>query len=202
MTGATASNYVTVFGSILEAVGSVYSGYQNNSVAKYNAQVAEAQANLVESNIRTRNLITDTNIEIRNRRASKEMRYIEGEQVASYAKAGVKLTGSPIDVIVSSRANQELDLALTNLNDRMMTNQSNMTDTLTATGYRTQARLDKASGLSAISQGYANTAKSLLSAAVKYKSSSVLGKDTIGGTSGSSLYNKVGSDYSIGSRRW
>jgi hypothetical protein len=199
-TGAQAGNYLSIFGSILDSIGAVYSGYLENSVAKYNIKISEAQSALVESNIRYRTSMTDIGIEQRTSKARKDMRIIEGEQVAGYAGAGVKLTGSPIDVMLESRKNSELDLALLNLNDRLMTNQQNITDTVTSAGYKAQGMLYKAAGSQALAKGFASATKSLLSGMTNYKSPSVLGNETIGG--GRSLYEKVGSDYSIGSRRW
>lgn len=184
MTAAQGSGYLSIFGSILDSIGAVYGGYQDNAVSKYNAKVAEAQSALVDANIRYRNTITDININNRTNRAKKEMDLIAGEQAAGYASAGVRMTGSPIDVMLESRKNSELDLALLNLNDRLMANQQNITDTVTSVGYQAEAKLTRAQGAQAIAKGFTSASKSLLSGLSNYKSPSVLGNETIGGVGG------------------
>lgn len=146
LTAAQGLGYISAVGSILEGFGSMYSAAQAKKISKYNAKIAEAQAALVE-----------TNMNLRTLRARKEMKTLEGAQIAGYAKSGVRtMTGSPIDVMVDSRANLELELSLQNINDRV-----------TAAGYRSEALLYKAQGAGYMAQGYSNVARSLLSAGYK-----------------------------------
>ena len=182
---ANACGNVSVYGSILEAIGSVYSGYLNKGVQKYNAKVADASARLSDAQVG----LINVNANIRNLNAKKEMRQVEGVQVASYAKSGVKFTGSPIDVVMQSRSNLELDYALNNIND-----------SITAAGYTAQAGMQRAEGLmykakgyEALSSGYASATKSLISAGIqKYgmQSKGILGNETIGGVGGNTMQTK------------
>ena len=174
---AAMMGYASIFSNILGAIGSVYSGYQQNAVARYNRKVTDAQARLSEAQVG----LISANAAIRNTNAKKEMEQVAGTQIASYAKAGVKFTGSPIDVVMSSRANLELDYALNNIND-----------SITASGYLAQAGVQraqgvqyKAAGYNAIATGYGSATKSLISAGVKSalmnNKDRLLGSDTIGG---------------------
>jgi len=162
LTAAQRLGYISAVSSILEAFGSMYSAAQAKKISKYNAKVAEAQAALVE-----------TNIGLRTLRARKEMKTLEGAQIAGYAKSGVRaMTGSPIDVMVDSRANLELELSLQNINDKV-----------TAEGYRSEALSYKAQGAGYMAQGYSNVARSLLSAGYKLyesRASVPAGKKKIG----------------------
>lgn len=169
--GMSASSFgaVSAFGSILSAIGGIYSGYLSKQVAEHNAKVAEAQAELVQANIGVRNYIS-----------KKKIKELTGTQRAAYSKAGVKLTGSPIDVMVDSQSNMELETSLANINDQM-----------TASGYQSEAMLYKAKGLASVATGWANASRSLLSTAgdlyTKNKKSTIgttinpVGRSTIGG---------------------
>lgn len=161
ITGAQGGLFVSAFGLILSAIGGVYGAYLNKGVQEHNAKIAEAQAKLVEANIGVRNYVSQ-----------KQIAQMTGTQRASYAKAGVKpMTGSPIDVVVDTQSNMELETALSNINDRM-----------TAAGYQSEADLRRAAGYAGVALASAKAAKSLLSTGtdIYLKTKLDTGKKTIG----------------------
>ena len=167
MSGAQGSGYASAIGSVLQLGGQIYSAYLQKSISKYNKRVAEAQAALVEQNIK-----------MRTYRAKYEMNAIQGKQIAGYAKSGVRLSGSPIDVIQESRFNAELNLEMANINDR-----------LTAAGYRVEGQLYSAQGNEAMARGYSKAANTLLDmGSTLYSNRRANTTQTIGGTSAQGSY--------------
>lgn len=103
-----ASSYLAVAGLIgggISAYGSYKAGEESKEQADYNAITAETERTHIEA-------VGELN-EFRRR---KQLATATGEQIAKYAKSGVKFTGSPLDVIADSIANAELEIAIGKFN--------------------------------------------------------------------------------------
>jgi len=129
-------------------------GAYQGAVAEYNAAVARSQALALET-------VADIDI-ARQRKIATRLR---GTQVAGYAKAGVKLEGSPLEVMIDSAAEAEKDIAITRYNAKI--------GILQAGSQVEQYNISKKIALS-----NAATSSNLLRASAKFNQSQVITKGT------------------------
>jgi hypothetical protein len=153
-------SWVPVAGSILEAGGVIISGIQEKKAQEYNARVAEQQAEATRIGMR-----------LTEYQKRKQYGYIFGTQRAGYAKAGVKTTtGSPLDVMLDSIANAELDIAIDRFNTEVQ-----------AMGYESEAELRRYYGKQALYGSIARGGMTLLKAGATYASNFTTSKTTTPG---------------------
>jgi len=131
----------TLLGSGLKGLGQIQSGYDADLAYQFNAAVARANAAAVQ---------TSSDFDIA--RLKKAKKSLSSAQLAGYSKAGVKMEGSPIDVMINSAAEAEIDILINKYNTQMKTISLNA-----------QAEQDEASGKSAIRQGWLGAGSTLLS---------------------------------------
>ena len=111
------------FGTILSAIGTgftvasqVKQGQQQQQLSNFNAAVSKQKAQL-----------TQQAGDLRIDRLRREKRRFAAKQTAAFAKAGVRLTGSPLQTIADSAAELEMDILIEDFNTRVgvMNAQSN-----------------------------------------------------------------------------
>lgn len=90
---------------IMSMAGQYSAGAMESASAKYNAAIADAQAR-----------ISKTVGEIEAYRVRKEAKRFLGTQHALQAKSGIELSGSPLQVMIESAAEYELDAQITEYN--------------------------------------------------------------------------------------
>lgn len=96
---------IALIGGGIQAFGQFQEGQEAERTQKFNAQIAEQEAELT----RKASILEEF-------RARKRLKTFTGKQIAQFAKAGVEFTGSPLDVIADSIANAELDIAIDKFN--------------------------------------------------------------------------------------
>jgi hypothetical protein len=139
------------FGVAAGVAGSIGAGVQQQQAAKANAKEATQVAAYDEAQSRDR------------------AKRLLGQQSALYAKAGVDMTGTPLDVTADTAAQQEIDaLAI-------------------RWGGQQQAAAFRAQGQQSLVEGFGSAGKSLLSGATAWGdrtggSSSASGTITVNGT--------------------
>lgn len=89
------------FGDLIQAGGAILGAFEGDSAGKANAQAAREQA--AREAERTR-------IELERHR--QDVRKLKGTQTVQFAAAGVRLSGSALDVMADSAARAELDADL------------------------------------------------------------------------------------------
>ena len=90
------------------ATGQITQGIQANRASQFNAAVSRANAQAIRQS-------ADLDIY----RQKKTARRLKGAQIAGYAKAGVRLEGSPLEVLLDSASEAELDMMITDYNARV-----------------------------------------------------------------------------------
>lgn len=131
---------LTVASTAFSVYGAIQSANAEASAAKYNAKVADQNANIARQQAAAD--------EDRQRRiAAKTMGGIR----ANYGASGVTLEGSPLDVIEESAANAKLD----ELNIRY-------NGELQAMGFQNTANLDRSRAANAKTSGYLTAGSALL----------------------------------------
>lgn len=162
-----------LLGSFLDVGNQIYGGFLSNKVSKANANLAQAQGNY-DSSVQEFNAAVSranaeairTSADIDIERQKKFAKRFKSGQVAGYAKAGVKLEGSPLNVMIDSAMEANLDMAITDYNANIGVMQAQSQ----AKGY------DKSSQ---IAKSNAETSSKLLKTAGKFQQSQAI----IGGTS-------------------
>lgn len=176
---------LSIFGSVLQLGSQIYGGILQNKIAKANASAARAQGNydsavqefnaaVARANAEAIRASADIDIE-RQKAGAKR---VKSTQIAGYAKAGVKLTGSPLEVMIDSAQQAKLDIAITDYNAKVGIMQA-----------QSQAKgFDKSAQ---ISKSMAETSSNLLKTAGKFERNQKI----IGGVSnfGTSLLSTVSS---------
>lgn len=133
-------------GAVASAAGAVTSGIAQSNAAKYNAKLADQNAQVARDQAAA---------EARLQREKSEK--ILGATRAAYGASGVTLEGSPLDLLEESAANAELD----NLNIRYKGTLQSRGYMNEASLYRAQARNARTSGIiegiSSIGRGIGNS---------------------------------------------
>ena len=108
---AVASSALTIFSLAstgFTAWGQAQEGEERASTEQFNADILRQKGKIVKARSRLNIL-----------RQRKEAKTVMSTQQALYSKAGVALTGSPLQVIEESAANAELDILITEFNTLM-----------------------------------------------------------------------------------
>ena len=90
---------------VIQAQAQLEEGKQEQKAQEFNAQIAGQQADLVRKKA-----------DLGEFKARKRLKAFSSEQRALFAKSGVTLSGSPLDVIQDSAANAEFDIAIDRFN--------------------------------------------------------------------------------------
>jgi len=130
-----------VIGTTLAVSRQIAAGQQQAQVFEFNAAISEERAKLARQAG-----------EVRVERLRRERRRFTARQTASFAKAGVRLTGSPLQVIADTAAELELDILLENFNTNIQIQSA-----------RTDADLDRIRARQARTAGFINAGTTLLS---------------------------------------
>lgn len=151
---------LTVGSTLLGAAGQIQQAQATASANKFNAQVAEMNANLADR--RARDAIERGAQEEQRKR--QEVAQIKGKQVAAMAANGVDLTfGSPLDTIVDTAVLGELD-ALTIRTNAYREAYEHRVD---AVNKRADASMSRAAAKNAATAGYIGAAGTVLTGAGK-----------------------------------
>jgi len=121
--GISAGAGLTLLGGVLDLGSNIYGSYLQSKVYKANAGLLEAQGNyssavaefnaaVARANAEAIRASADLDIE----RQKKAATALKSGQIAGYAKSGVKLEGSPINVLIDSAQQAKLDIAITDYN--------------------------------------------------------------------------------------
>lgn len=132
-------------GDIVSGFGSVIQGQQEREMGKYNAAIYEQQAQAERTSQQL--------LETQKRRILKSR---IGEQTALYAKSGIKMTGSPLEVMLDSITNAELDISIDKYNSEVK-----------ARGFESSAAMAQWESKQKRNMSYFSAGKSLLSGAVE-----------------------------------
>ena len=89
----------------IESLFQLFAGDEAKGAYDYNAQIAEQDADLIREGAKLEEF-----------KSRKKLKQFTGNQVAAYARSGVEMTGSPLDVIQDSMANAELEIAINQFN--------------------------------------------------------------------------------------
>jgi len=129
-----------------KVAGAIRQGREEQAALEFNAGVARANAAAVK-----------TSNEFDLLRMKLQGKKLRSAQAAGYAKAGVRLEGSPLDVMIESAANVELDMFIEQYNAQTQVSQ-----------LMNQASQMEKMGKRAVKNSYFNAATSLLSSASNY----------------------------------
>lgn len=147
--GASGGNMGMVTSGAISGLTSIATGLINaqrtKNVYKFNAGMAQLQG-------RVARLQADVEI----KRIRQDARSLLSSQRAAYAKSGVMLTGSPLEIMIQSMKDAELDIIFTNINADLAT-----------TGYNIQAGLYKSAAKSAQMDSFVDVGKTILQMGTK-----------------------------------
>ena len=135
--------------AVVSAGSAVYSAQERKKAAAYTAKSAEEAG---EESTAMANLEAE--------RHRDKIRRLKSSQIASYAKSGVKMEGSPLEVLADTAAQADLD--------EMIIKHGGQAE---SSAYGAQAMLSHMKGRSASTAGYINAGSSLLSGAYNISSS-------------------------------
>jgi hypothetical protein len=160
---------LSLVGSLLDMGTSVYGGILNSGINKANAQLALAQGNYASSveeynasvaraNAIAIRAVADFDIERQKKAATR----FKSGQIAGYSKAGVRLEGSPVEVMIDSATQAKIDIAITDYNAKQgiataqsRAQQFGISGQIQKSNYNTQSSIFKSASKSAIYEGIA-----------------------------------------------
>lgn len=136
---------LAIIAALVSAGSAVYSAQQQKKTAAYRAKLAEEAGEEVVAGT-----------EFEKARAEREGKRLKSRQRAAYAKAGVKMEGSPLEVLADTQA--ELDLQQMVIEHGGYVQQR---------GYKRTAMWERQMGRSKETAGYIGAGASLLQGASK-----------------------------------
>jgi hypothetical protein len=143
---AAALPYIAAVGTAVSAVGAVAQGQAAKNASEYNARLAERDA-----------LLARKKSEEEERRYRLQSQKQKGAMRAAYARAGVTMEGSPMDVLAESAYTAELDALTIRAGGRAQ-----------SASLESQARIARLQGRSQLAGSYASAASELLGGATDY----------------------------------
>lgn len=145
MTAATAGTIGAVaagVGAVASAWGSIQAGRQQQATAKFNAELETQRARAeMES------------AAYEEKQVRRERSRLLSRQAALYGKAGVKMEGSPLDVMAETAAESELEALMTRKYGAVKAGQA-----------LSQAQIDRFMGRAGAQAGYLRAGTTLLTA--------------------------------------
>ena len=149
-------------GGAVSAYGQYQQGQDAKKAANYNANIAQQEAGFIRANAAQEASLIRENAVLNEYRSRKQLKMNMGSQVASYAARGVTFTGSPLDIIADSIANQELEIQINKWNSKSeeigVMNRGAQQSSLR----ESQAKMMRMQGQSAANAGMWNAAGTLL----------------------------------------
>ena len=134
---------IGIIAALVSAGSAIYSAQQQRKTAQYRAKLAEEAGEEVKAG---------TELEVSRHRARTKR--LQARQRASYAKSGVKMEGSPLEVLADTQAEADLD--------EMIIKHGGY---VSERGYKRSAMWERRAGKSAQTAGYIRAGSSLLSGA-------------------------------------
>lgn len=138
---------------IVSAIGGLASGFGQMQSAGAETQMGEYNAQVYEQNAQAKRQ-SQALSEIQKRKAAKG---VIGSQVASYAHSGIKMSGSPLEVMLDSYSNSEMDIAIDKYNSEVE-----------ARGYQNKAGMERYEANQRAKVQKAQGVSSLLSTGAKF----------------------------------
>jgi len=111
------STMLTLAATALQTISAIKEGQQQSFTAKYNASVAEAQAEAIGVSSAFESQTLKKQSEVEQAQIARQKVKTLGTQRATYAAAGVRLEeGSPLAVMADTATQYELDLSTSRYN--------------------------------------------------------------------------------------
>ena len=142
---AQTGNIISQIGTATQGIGQIAKGFDQLKTGDFNADVLNQRAQAERQ----------SQVLLENQKR-KILRDQIGTQVATVGKSGVRLTGSPLDVIEDSIANAEMDIAIDKYNSEV-----------SARGFETDARLEKVRAKQSATQSFLKAGGTFLSLAAE-----------------------------------
>lgn len=160
---------LTLGSTLLGGVGAIQQGQAANASAKYNAQVADMNAQMADR--AAKDALERGQLEEQKQR--QRTAQLMGQQTAAMAANGVDLSfGSPLDTLVDTAMLGEMDA----LTIRTNTYREERDIRQQGANYRGQAAMERASGRSALTGGFLNAGGTFLGGGAKAYSTYKTGK--------------------------
>ncbi len=145
MSSSGAMGAVSAIGGLASGFGQMQSAGAETQMGEYNAQVYEQNAQATRQ--------SQALSEIQKRKAAKAT---VGSQVAIYAHSGIKMSGSPLEVMLGSYANSEMDIAIDRYNSEIQARGYQNKADVTRYEANQKAKAQKAQGVSSLLSTGAN----------------------------------------------
>lgn len=171
-----------IAGQVLELGSNIYGGILQNQIYKSNANLAQAQGNYESSVSEYNAAVSRANAaairsaaDIEIERQKKTAKAFKSGQMAGYASAGVKLTGSPLNVMIDTATEFAMDRAITDYNANIGVMQAQSQGTgfdisgkISKNQAETKASLSKLEGSFKQNQAMLKSGTSLLSSSLDF----------------------------------
>lgn len=180
MSGVSNVTKTSQFGNVLGGIGGLIGGFGQMSSAKSETNVGEYNAQVYEQKAVAERQ-SQSLLEEQKRRLIKTQ---IGSQVAGYAKSGIQMSGSPLEVMLDSYRNAEMDIAIDKYNSEVR-----------ARGHEGSAALSKYQAAQAAAEQRSKASRSFISTAADlFKSSREIGgSSTYKVTSNANAFKPKGS---------
>ena len=132
-----------IAGSVVTATNQLKQARAEAMAAEYNADVAEAQSQAEKQKTLMEVQGIQQAAAYDQARLIREKKQTVGTQIARYASRGVRLEGSPIEVIADTAAQYEMDLAASRYNSRLSTQKLNYDLAYTQSRLRSEAEYNR-----------------------------------------------------------
>lgn len=143
LNNANVTNVLSSVGGIVTGIGQLKNAKSDISVGNYNADIYNQNAQAARQ--------SQELLEVQKRRNLKS---IISSQKAIYGSSGIKLSGSPLEVMADSIKNANMDIAIDKYNSEVQ-----------ARGYENQAQLEKYQAKQKSAINYAKATSTFLSTA-------------------------------------
>lgn len=179
---------LSLAGSAVSAFGQYQQGQEQKSMYEYNAKLAEQEAATTRMMAKRETDVIRQNAVLNEYRQRKELAMNTGSQVGAYSASGVSVsTGSPLNVIADSIANQELEIQIGQWNAKNEISAVNYNAEIGASRSMNDAAMKRKYGENAATNAMFQAGSTLLTGATE--SGWKLGNEKIGtgGNSGKGL---------------
>ena len=157
-------------GGVMSAYGTYTQGQETKRAQNYNASMNENEAALTRYGAQRENDIIKQNAVLNEYRARKQLTADVGTMGSRYAKAGVTMSGSPLNVIADSISNAELDISINKWNAENQVSVNTYNSEVAARQKESEAKMRRMYGTSAATNATYGAVGTLLSSATQYGS--------------------------------
>jgi len=180
--GGGIGTQLAIAGLVTSIAGGIAQGRVAKSVSRYNARMLEIQGqqadmvamfNAAVARVTARAIRTSADLDIARQAKAKET--FAGAQRSKYASSGVKLVGSPLDVIIDSATEFSLDMIITDYNAKTAMSQQEFAAQQSQRAGRSavllttaQANQQRAMGSAYNRQGYTEAVSSAFKTAAEF----------------------------------